>query len=136
MCFGRRLKPERGWLPASVSPAYFPEAELEPVLLGDLLGRLRLPLLRLLHGRHREPRPPPRRPEGPRATGEGAALELRRLQRAVGAALRCRRRREAGKQQSRCRHGWADGWGSGIAELVGAERRRGGDTTRPNRGRG
>jgi hypothetical protein len=113
-----------------VSPAYLPEAELEPVLLGDLVGRLGLPLLRLLHGRDREP-PTPRRPEGPRDKGAALELELR-LQQPVGAARRVRGRREAWEEQSRCRHSWAGGW-LGV-ELVGAERRRGGDTTRPNRG--
>jgi len=100
---------------ASRSPAYFPEAELEPVLLGDLLGRLGLALLRLLHGGDREPPARQGRPAGP-AGEEGAALELElRLRRPVVAALpgRGRPRRGAGEEQGGCRHGRADGWGSG-----------------------
>lgn len=48
-------------LPRSVSLAYFPEAELEPLLFGNLLSRLGLPLLRLLHE------------SGPRAAAAAAA---------------------------------------------------------------
>ena len=52
--------------------AYFPEAELQAVLLGDLLGRLGL-LLRFLDGGQR----PARLPESLR--GEEAGRELRQL---------------------------------------------------------
>lgn len=60
----RLLRPRLPRLPLLLLPflgaEHFPEAELEAVLLGDLLGRLGLPLLGLLHGGE----PPPGRPRG------------------------------------------------------------------------
>jgi hypothetical protein len=82
-------------LPRSVSLAYFPEAELEPVFFCNLLSRLGLPLLRLLHDADRPTRPP----EGPRATGEGAALELELLLGFMGLA----QLRISNKSQKNCK---------------------------------